>query len=392
MFTLYLIVFVGLTGVGIIIPLFPFFGEQVGATPAQITLLMALFALGQFISSPFWGWLSDRIGRKPVFIITLAGSALSYVMLGLAEAVPTLLLARIVGGLMAGNIPAAFAAASDMTGGEDRSKVMGRIGASFSLGFILGPAIGGVLAGSDPQVTNFMLIAASAGSMSLLALLLAAFIFKESLPVEKRNIKPFQVGPSAVSGAFAFFGMPILGALIAMNFIFIAAGSILDSTFALYAYKAHAFGPDVIGYMFTYMGVIMAVVQGGAIGPLTKRYGDIAVARAGVGFYLIGLAVLIPASGLNPVLIALAFVTTGVALFVPATSSLVSKYAPQDQQGAAMGVYQAAGNLGRVVTPMFSGVIFSAYGVTAPFYVAIVFLLPALWLVQRTKVRMMHTA
>ena len=391
MFTLYLIVFVGLTGVGIIIPLFPFFGEQVGASPAEITLLMALFALGQFISAPFWGGLSDRMGRKPVFIITLTGSALSYVMLGLAETVPTLLLARLVGGLTAGNIPVAFAAASDMTAGEDRSKVMGRIGASFSLGFIFGPAIGGVLAGSEPQATNFLLIALAAGSMSVLALFLSLFVFQESHPVEKRNRTPASIGPSAISGVFRFLGIPVLGVLIVMNFIFVAAGSILDSTFALYAYKAHEFGPDDIGFMFTYMGVIMALVQVGAIGPLTSRFGDIAVARAGVTSYLVGLAVLIPASGLTPVLVSLAFVTIGVALFGPSTASMVSKYAPETQQGAAMGVFQAAGNLGRVVTPMFSGVIFSAYGMTAPFYMAILFLLPALWLVQRTKVRM-HAA
>ena len=385
MFVLYLIVFVGLTGVGIIIPLFPFFGEQVGATPAQITMLMALFAAGQFVASPFWGWLSDRIGRRPVFIFTLAGGAASYVILGMAETVPALYLARVFGGLMAGNVPVAFAAAADMSGGEDRSKVMGRIGASFSLGFILGPAIGGFLAGSDPQETNFLLIAMAAGGMSLLALLLSILVFKESHPPSKRNSRPLDFGSSAIRRSFRFFGMPVIGALIVMNFIFIAAGSIIDSTFALYANKAHDLGPNAIGYLFTYMGVIMAGVQGGAIGPLTSRFGDIFVAQAGVALYLVGVALLIPASTFFGLLFALTFLTTGVSLFVPSTSSLVSQNAPDSEQGAALGVFQAAGNLGRVVTPMFSGVIFSAYGVTAPFYIAILFLLPALWLAQKTR-------
>ena len=177
-------------------------------------MLMALFALGQFVSSPFWGWLSDRIGRRPVFIITLAGSAFSYLMLGLADTVPALLLARMVGGLMAGNVPVAFAAAADLTAGADRSKVMGRIGASFSLGFILGPAIGGALAGPDPQATNFLLIAMAAGGMSLLALLLSLVVFKESHPPEKRNRRPLNLGPSSIRNAFRFFGMPVLGTLI----------------------------------------------------------------------------------------------------------------------------------------------------------------------------------
>lgn len=387
MLVLYLIVFVGLTGVGIIIPLFPFFGEQVGASPAEITLLMALFAAGSFVSSPFWGWLSDRIGRKPVFLFTLAGSALSYVLLGLAETVPALFLARVVGGLMAGNVPVAFAAAADMTGGKDRSKVMGRIGASFSLGFIFGPAIGGILAGSDPQTTNFLMIAVAAGSMSVLAFALAVVAFKESHPLSKRNRLPLSFGWPSVRNAFRFFGMPVLGTLIVLNFIVIAAGSILDSTFALYVNKAHALGPNAIGYLFTYMGVIMAVVQGGAIGPLTARFGDIVIAQCGVALYMVGLAILITATGLGTVLAALTFVTAGFALFGPSSASLASQFAPESEQGAAMGVFQAAGNLGRVVTPTFSGVIFSTYGVVAPFYLAIVFLLPALWLVQKTKSR-----
>ena len=391
MFILYLIVFVGLTGVGIIIPLFPFFGEQVGATPAEITMLMALFALGQFISHPFWGWLSDRMGRKPVLVITLAGSAFSYVMLGMADTVPTLLAARMVGGLMAGNVPVAFAAAADMTAGADRSKVMGRIGASFSLGFILGPAIGGALAGPDPQATNFLLIAMAAGGMSLLALLLSLVVFKESHPSEKRNRHPLNLGPSSIRNAFRFFGMPVLGALIIMNFVFIGAGSIIDSTFALYANKAHDLGPQAVGFLFTYMGVIMAVVQGGAIGPLTSRFGDIAVAGTGVVFYVFGLVFLIPSAGLVSLLAALSLLTTGVALFVPSTSSLVSKNAPESEQGAAIGVYQAAGNLGRVVTPMFSGLVFSRLGMTAPFYIAIAILIPALWLAQRIRVRILAT-
>ena len=307
----------------------------------------------------------------------------------MADTVSTLLFARLFGGLMAGNIPVAFAAASDTTAPQDRSKVMGRIGASFSLGFILGPAIGGVIAGPSPQAVDFFYVAGAAGTASLLALLLTIVALKESHTPERRNRSPIKFGSAGAAGFLKYFGMPVLGMLIVMNFIFIAAGSILDSTFALYSYKVHAFGPDTIGFMFTYMGVVMAIVQGVAIGPLVVRYGDLAVARTGIWLYVIGLALMIPASGLMSVLLALAFVTTGVALFVPATSSLVSKNAPEEEQGAAIGIYQAAGNLGRVITPMFSGVVFSDYGATAPFYVAIVILVPALWMAQKTKVRIM---
>lgn len=385
MLVLYLIVFVGMTGVGIIIPLFPFFGENVGATPAQITMLMALFAAGQFIAAPMWGWLSDRIGRKPVFILTLSGSVLSYLMLGLAETVSALFIARIIGGLMAGNIPVAFAAAADMSDGDERSKVIGRVGASFSLGFILGPAIGGVLAGGDPTTDDFLVVALAAGSMCFIALLVSIFAFKESHPIERRNNNPINLSKDKLRIVFRYFSAPVLGILIITNFVFTAAGAILDSTFALYVNKAHALGPSAIGFVFAYMGVIMVLVQGVTIGPLTQRFGDILIARAGVISYLLGLVILIVAGEIVSVLLALTLVTTGIALFIPASSSIVSKHAPESEQGIVLGLFQAAGNLGRVITPMFSGIIFSSYGFTAPFYIALIILLPALWLIQKTK-------
>jgi len=382
MFVLYLVVFIGLTGVGIIVPLFPFFGEQVGASPAEITMLMAVFALGQFIAAPFWGQSSDRVGRKPIFIITLAGSAVAYVLLGLAETVPELLFSRLVGGLMAGNIPVAFAAAADVTSGKDRSMIMGRVGAAFSLGFIFGPAIGGLLAGPAPTAEDFLLIALLAAGLCLFAVLVTVFLFKETHPVSNRSAKLVSMRLISLKGVARYLTWPVLGALIGVNFIFVAGSSMMDSTFALYASKEHGFGPTDIGFLFTYMGVIMAIVQGGAIGPLTKRFGDAPVLRLGILFYITGLGFMIVASGLYSVLLALTFLTVGIALFVPASSSLASQHAPGSEQGAALGAFQAAGNLGRVLTPTVSGMIFSSYGTGAPFMVAIALMLPTFFLVR----------
>lgn len=382
MFVLYLVVFIGLTGVGIIIPLFPFFGEQVGASPAEITMLMAVFALGQFVAAPFWGWWSDRVGRKPIFIITLAGSAVAYLMLGMAETVPALLFSRLVGGLMAGNIPVAFAAASDVTSGKDRSMIMGRVGAAFSLGFIFGPAIGGLLAGPNPQATNFLLIAMLAAGLCLFAVLVTIVSFRETHPKEKCSAKPVSLRLISLKGAGRYLTLPVLGVLIGLNFMFVAGASMMDSTFALYAFKEHGFGPNDIGFLFTYMGIVMAIVQGGTIGPLTRRFGDAQVLRAGLFIYTIGLGLMVVATGLYSVLLSLTFLTIGNALFVPASSSLASQHAPGSEQGAALGVFQAAGNLGRVLTPAFSGVIFASYGTTAAFIVAIALLLPTFFLIR----------
>jgi DHA1 family tetracycline resistance protein-like MFS transporter len=384
MFVLCLVVFIGLTGVGIVIPLFPFFAEKVGASPIEVTMLMAVFAAGQFVMAPFWGWLSDRVGRKPIFIVTLAGSALSYLFLGLADNLSELLWSRVFGGVMAGNIPVAFAAASDMSDSGSRAKVMGKIGASFSLGFIFGPAISGIVAGPDPDSANFLLVALVAGSMSVIALVVTIFSFRETHFPKAKPASSFSIKKSleGLRVLLHYFSYPVLGALIFMNFVFVSGSSMMDSTFSLYAYKEHGFGPDRIGFLFTYLGIIMAIVQGGAIGPLTKRYGDAYVLRAGMIIYMIGLCFLITSDGIYSVIFALTWISIGNSLFVPSSSSLVSQYASSDKQGEIIGLFQAAGNLGRVFTPTFSGYVFAVYGTSAPFVGAALILIPALMLLQ----------
>ena len=378
MLILCLIVFVGLTGVGIIIPLFPFFGENVGASPSIITLLMSIFAAGQFIAAPFWGKLSDKVGRKPIFLFTLAGSAFSYLLLGYAESITELLFSRLVAGLMAGNIPVAFAAASDLTDTSDRSKAMGKVGAAFSLGFIFGPTIGGFVAGPNPETTNFLLIAFLAGSMSLLSFFLTLFFFKETMDI-KRDSDIEQIKKVGfLKEIWKYLGLPIIGLLILINFLFIASGAILDSTFALWANKEHGFGPQQIAYLFTYMGVIMALLQGFAIGPLSKKFGDHNIVIFSPIFYVIGLIIFILSNNLFMIVVGSTFLTAGISLFIPASSSMISIYAPDKDQGAILGIFQAAGNLGRVLTPTFSGLVFVAYGPTAPFYISIIILIPTI--------------
>ena len=378
MLILCLIVFVGLTGVGIIIPLFPFFGENVGASPSIITLLMSIFAAGQFIAAPFWGKLSDKVGRKPIFLFTLAGSAFSYLLLGYAESITELLFSRLVAGLMAGNIPVAFAAASDLTDTSDRSKAMGKVGAAFSLGFIFGPTIGGFVAGPNPETTNFLLIAFLAGSMSLLSFFLTLFFFKETMDIKHDSDIEQIKKVGFLKEIWKYLGLPIIGLLILINFLFIASGAILDSTFALWANKEHGFGPQQIAYLFTYMGVIMALLQGFAIGPLSKKFGDHNIVIFSPIFYVIGLIIFILSNNLFMIVVGSTFLTAGISLFIPASSSMISIYAPDKDQGAILGIFQAAGNLGRVLTPTFSGLVFVAYGPTAPFYISIIILIPTI--------------
>ncbi|MCH7865219.1 MAG: MFS transporter, partial [Proteobacteria bacterium] len=187
MLILFFIVFIDLVGFGIIIPLLPFYGEYYQATPFMVGLLMATYSFTQFIAAPFWGRLSDRVGRRPVLLVSLAGATAAYVLLGFADTLWVLFTARAAGGAMAGNISAAFAYVSDVTSRKDRAKGMGVIGAAFGLGFIAGPAIGGILAGPDPVNADFQTPAFAAAAMSLSALVLGFFILKESLSVEIRR-------------------------------------------------------------------------------------------------------------------------------------------------------------------------------------------------------------
>ncbi|MBL8629799.1 MAG: MFS transporter, partial [Rhodospirillaceae bacterium] len=189
MFALFAIVFVGLLGVTLVIPLFPFFAYRVNAGPDMITAIMAVYAAGQFVAAPFWGKVSDSIGRKPVFLISTVGGVFSYVLLGFADSIEMLLLSRAIGGLMAGNVAVAFASMSDLTTNENRAKGMGLIGGAFNLGFIAGPAMGGILAGNDAATANLPMIAMVAGGMSAVAFCATLFFLPESLPPEKRKTR-----------------------------------------------------------------------------------------------------------------------------------------------------------------------------------------------------------
>ena len=187
MVVLFLVVVIDLIGFGIIIPLLPFFAEHYQASPFQVGLLMAVYSLTQFVAAPFWGLLSDKIGRRPVLLFSLAGAVLAYLWLGVAEELWALFAARAIGGFMAGNISAAFAYVADITTRETRAKGMGMVGAAFALGFTIGPAIGGILAGSDPHNADFQSPAFAAAGLSAFALVLGVFTLKESLSDEIRK-------------------------------------------------------------------------------------------------------------------------------------------------------------------------------------------------------------
>src|SRR5689334_13595048 len=254
MLVLFLIAFVDLVGFGIVIPLLPFYGERFGASPEVITLLMATFSLCQFIGAPLWGRLSDRLGRRPVLVVSLAFSVLSYLMLGFAHALWMLFAARALAGLTAGNIAAAQAYIADVTTPDNRAKGMGLIGAAFGLGFIAGPAIGGLMAGASADRANLLAPALLAAGLSGTALLGTLLLLKESLTPEMRVRLSTVRRMGRVEAARRFLARVTLGRLILLGFLMVASFAAMESTFALWAQHVFGYGPSHTGMLFAYVG------------------------------------------------------------------------------------------------------------------------------------------
>ncbi len=385
---LFLVVFINLIGFGLIIPLIPFYADHLNVGPTVVTLTIAAYSLAQFVTSPITGKLSDRFGRRPILLWTLAGTILSYLILGIADNLTLLLISRIFGGIMAGNIGTAYAYATDMTTEENRSKGMGLIGAAFGLGFIFGPVMGGYLAGPDVQTANYLLPALAAAGLSGAAFLGVFFLLPESLTPELREeLRTRPKVPLKQQLRITFSGQ-IVAMFVIVGFLFVTSWALFESIFALWANRTFHFGPSRIGMILSFVGVIGAAVQGGLIGPLTKALGEkillvIAILLVGIGYVMLALA-----GDLSALILALSVLAVGGGIFNPAISSLVSKEAAPTERGFVLGVYQSASSLARVIGPSVAGFIFGTFGHGAPYYLGAALMVPALfmsWVILRHK-------
>ena len=340
---------------------------------------MAAFTLAQAVGTPIWGRISDAYGRRMVLILTMLGSAAAYVMLAYADELWIVMLSRVFGGLMAGNISAAFAYVTDITTEENRSAGLGKVGAATGLGFIFGPAIGGLLAGADVETANFVAPALASAGVSLLAMVGAIIFLPESLAPEHR--KPL-FGKRNVEGiSLAAFHRSALLKLLIAAMLFYTAMSLMESIFPLWVNDLFQKGPRDIGMVFFVLGIISAAMQGGAIGPLTKRFGEKTVAISAGFFFATGLALLALAKTDWQIWAGLVPFGIGVGLFNPVVSSMVSTTASANERGAVMGQYQAASAMGRFLGPAVSGLIYSKISMVAPFGLGALIMLPVVILV-----------
>lgn len=365
MFTLFVIVFLDLIGFGMIIPVFPFYAERVGVAPSTVIFFLGLYSAGQLVGAPLWGSLSDRIGRRPVLLATLLANAASAFMLAESDTGLTLALSRIIAGLAAGDISTAYAYTTDITTDATRPKALGLLGSAFGMGFILGPALGGLLAGGNADDGSSLgRVAMGAAVLSLVAFVLTLLRLPESLPPEKRRQKH-----TKRAGVGVYLARPALRGLLLATVIVVAAVALFQSTMALYGAERLDIGPRTLGWVYGFVGVISVSVQAGIIGKLTTRFGPQRLTRAGAVLIAIGMAGIPLAPALSWLLVTLAVFGVGSALFNPSMSGLVAGSAEPHERGSVLGAYQAAASLGRVIGPMAASGVTQVAGLAWPFVV-----------------------
>ena len=351
---LFLVMFLVMVGFGIIIPVLPFLAEEVGGTPTELGFLMAIYSIMQLIFAPIWGRISDRIGRKPVMIVGIAGLAISFFIMAMAESLWGLFAARIIGGILSSaNMPTAMAYVADITTEEDRGKGMGIIGAATGLGFILGPAIGGVF--SD---TNLSLPFVIAGISSVVTCILVVFILKESLPAEKRTKeRKEKTSGNTLKGPVSI--IYFLQLIVTLSL----AG--LETTFAYFAAKKAGIDAVQLGYIFMIMGLGSAIVQGGLVGKMTKKFGEGAVIRIGIIVSAIGFILILFSSNFWTSAIFLTIFGMGNGVIRPAISAMLTKN-QNSGYGNTTGLLSSFDSFGRIIGPPLGGWLFSV-SINLPF-------------------------
>ncbi|CAM3826427.1 MFS transporter [Mesobacillus zeae] len=345
---LFAVMFLVMVGFGIIIPVMPFYAEQLGASPTQLGLLMAVYSLMQLLFAPMWGRISDRIGRKPVIMVGIAGLAISFFLMALSTQLWMLFAARIIGGLLSSaNMPTVMAYVADVTSNEDRGKGMGIIGAAVGLGFIFGPAIGGLFSQNN-LATPFYL----AGASSLLTFVLVAIVLKESLSPEQRHTHSTEK-----TSMWKAFSGPLSLLFILQLFVTLSLSG-LEATFAYFAAERAGMGTVQLGYIFMIMGVAGAIVQGGLVGRLTKKWGEGAIIQAGIIISAIGFALILRADSFATSAAFMTIFGIGNGIIRPSVSSLLTKKS-KSGHGSTTGLLSSFDSLGRIVGPPLGGWLFS---------------------------------
>ncbi|MEX0681763.1 MAG: MFS transporter [Balneolales bacterium] len=406
--TVFLVVLIDLIGFGLVLPLLPFYAREFAATPVVIGLLYSIYSVAQLFFSPIWGSWSDRLGRRPIMLLSTAGAVAAYVMFGLAGSLFVLFLSRLVAGVMGGNIAAAQAYIADVTTDEDRARGMGLIGAAFGIGFVLGPALASGLI--HPAFQEWVASAGLAGLADWMALyrfglpgffaaflsfcsfLLVLFYLPETVdttisadgnqsPSSQSGIRPSVFMPEfwrRLSIEQKSSGGPILFLLGAVFLLSFAQAS-LYSAFPLFAEVMLEMTPEQVGMQFFYIGLIAVIVQGGLIRPLSRWFSETGLFFTGNILMTLGLGAIAWSQSVSLLTVFLSVMALGHSLNLPTINSLISKEAGLNSYGAMMGLSQGLSGLGRAIGPTWGGLLFGMM-VYLPFYATALVLSVTIWI------------
>ncbi|GIW64350.1 MAG: tetracycline resistance MFS efflux pump [Patescibacteria group bacterium] len=358
--TIFLIVFIDLIGFGIILPLLPFIAEKYQANPAQIGFLTATYSFFQLLAAPVLGRLSDRYGRKKILILSQLGSAIGYVLLGIANSLPILFLSRIIDGITGGNISIAQAYIADVTDKKDRARGMGLIGAAFGLGFIFGPAIGGALSKISYSTPAFL-----AAFVSLLTIISTSLFLKEKVNLKKAthskktefNLKEFK----------KILQIPNFVILVLIFFLINLAFSLTQGNLALWTEKTFGYDVSKNGFIFAYIGILAVLVQAAFLPFLIKKLNESAILK--IAAFNLFLSFLLIFLAKNEIIfyLALTFMPLGNGLANPSIQAIASEDVKKEKYGETLGFLQSAGSLGRILGPIIGGELFYIFGKDIPF-------------------------
>ena len=375
--TLFGVIIIDLIGFGIVMPILPYYAKSLDASPLVLGLLLAVYPAFQFALGPVWGRVSDRIGRRPVILVTIAGTAASLALLGFADSLAWLFAARIAGGVFGANISVATAYITDVTDEQERTRWMGLVGASFGVGFVLGPAIGGALApnldGSWPAQAVFgdtvagwvapfgfgfpVLVAAAMAAVNL------AFAARTLAEPERHT------APERGQSRLEVLRDSAVARLCAVNLVYSLAVTQLESIFAYFMIDRFDYQALQVAFILVGMGVLMAGIQGGAIRPLVARYGERRIALVGFGAMAFAFVAIPIAPTVGWTLVPLAVSAIGRGIGQPPMMGLVSLATTESNRGAVMGTFQSAASLARVFGPALAGAVY-ALGAAWPFWLA----------------------
>ncbi len=361
---IFLIIFVNLLGFGIILPLMPYYVESFGAGPITIGLLASSYSLFQFFAAPILGEISDKIGRRPVLLFSIGGTAISFLLMGAATSIPMLFVARIIDGISGGNISTAQAYIADITTKEKRTQGMGMMMAAFSLGFIIGPALGGYL-----SVYGYSIPAYVAAGVSFLATILTFFFLPESRVPTDASLQDSK-GRKVLFSVKDFYDAlthPNVGLLISLSFLIMLAFSIMQGTFALFTEHALGLTARNNGYIFAYIGLLGIVMQFFVLRRLLVAFRENVLVTFAVSCMAIAFVLFSVLSGIKLLLIGVTFLAFGNSICGPIIAGLLSKLTPDTEQGNIMGVNQSVNSIAQLIGPLLGTFIYSELGATFPY-------------------------